>query len=72
MINKFKNPYFWVSIIALFFASAQIDVESLTTWTILGEKLLAFIKNPFLVGSFAIALLGIFNDNSTKGLDRLK
>ena len=72
MINKMKNPYFWVAIIALFFASAQIDVESLTTWSILYNDLVAFIQNPFLIGTFVIALLGIFNDNGSKGFDKLK
>jgi uncharacterized membrane protein len=72
MINKMKNPYFWVSIVALFFASAQIDVESLTTWSILQQKLIEFIKNPYLVGVFIVALIGVYNDNSTPKLDKLK
>ncbi len=71
-MNKFKNPWFYVGIIALFFSSAQIDVESLVTWSILLEKVQAFISNPFLVGTFLVALLGVWNDNGIKGLDKLK
>ena len=72
MKNKLTNIHFWFAVVALFFASAQIDVESLTSWTILADKLIAFIQNPFLIGTFLVAFSGIFEDNSIKGFDLLK
>ena len=72
MKNKLTNIQFWFAVIALFLASARIDVESLTSWVILKEQLILFIQNPFLIGTFIVALSGIFEDNSVKGFDLLK
>jgi uncharacterized membrane protein len=69
---KFKNPYFWLSIIALIFSASGIDFNTLTSWKLLGEALLSIISNPVSVVAVITALLGIWNDNSTKGMDKLK
>ena len=69
---KLKNPYFWLSIIGLIFASAGIDFNTLTSWQLLGEALLSILQNPVAVVAVLTALVGIWNDNSTKGLDGIK
>ena len=66
---KLKNPYFWLSIIGLIFASAGIDFNTLTSWQLLGEALLSILQNPVAVIAVLTALVGIWNDNSTTGLD---
>ena len=72
MNNKFKNPYFWLSCVALIFSSSGIDFNELTNWKLLSEALLNIISNPVSVISVITAFLGIWNDNSTKGLDKIK
>ena len=69
---KFKNPYFYLSIIGLIFASAGVDFNTLTSWQLLGNALLSILNNPVSVLAVATALIGIWNDNSTKGLDGIK
>lgn len=69
---KFKNPYFWLSVLALIFSASGIDFNTLTSWKLLGEALLSIISNPVSVVAVITALLGIWNDNSTKGMDKLK
>ena len=69
---KFKNPYFWLSVIALIFSASGVDFNQLTSWRLLGEALIDIISNPVSVVAVVTALLGIWNDNSTKGLDKLK
>ena len=69
---KLKNPYFWLSIIGLIFASAGIDFNTLTSWQLLGEALLSILQNPVAVIAVLTALVGIWNDNSTTGLDGIK
>ena len=32
---KFKNPIFWTSLVAIIFASAGIDFNTLTSWDLL-------------------------------------
>lgn len=70
--SKFKNPYFWLSVIALIFSASGVDFNQLTSWTLLGQALIGIVANPVSVVAVITALLGIWNDNSTKGLDKPK
>lgn len=70
--SKFKNPYFWLSVIALIFSASGVDFNQLTSWSLLGEALIGIAANPVSVVAVITALLGIWNDNSTKGLDKPK
>ena len=69
---KLKNPYFWLSIVGLLFASAGIDFQTLTSWKLLGEALMSILSNPVAIVAVLTSLVGIWNDNGTKGLDRIK
>ena len=69
---KFKNTYFWISIFGLIFAEAGIDFNTLTSWQLLGEALLNILANPVSIVAIITAMLGVWNDNSTKGMDKLK
>ena len=69
---KLKNPYFWLSIVGLLFASAGIDFNTLTSWQLLGEALISILNNPVSVVAVLTALVGIWNNNDTKGLDSIK
>lgn len=69
---KFKNPYFWLSMFGLIFAAAGVDFNTLTSWQLLGEALLTIVANPVAIVAVITAMLGVWNDNSTKGMDKLK
>lgn len=69
---KFKNPYFWLSLFALIFSASGIDFNTLTSWKLLGEALLSILNNPVAIMAVITAALGIWNDNSTRGMDKLK
>ena len=69
---KFRNPYFWLSVIALVFSASGVDFEQLTSWQLLGQALLGIASNPVSVVAVVTGLLGIWNDNSTQGLDNIK
>ena len=69
--NKLKNPYFWLSAIALIFSASGVDFNELTSWSLLLKALLSILNNPVCVVAVITAFLGIWNDNSTKGLDRI-
>ena len=70
MKEKFKNPYFWLSASALIFSPAGIDFQQLTSWSLLAEALVGILANPVAIIAIITAFLGIWNDNSTKGLDK--
>lgn len=67
---KFKSGYFWVSLVALLFAAAGVDFNTLTSWQLLGEALLSILNNPVSIVAVITAAIGIFNDNSSRGLDK--
>lgn len=67
---KFKNPYFWLGLVSIIFASAGVDMNTLTSWNALGQAILGILQNPVAVMAVAGGILGVFNDNGTKGLDR--
>ena len=68
---KFKSPYFWLSVIALIFSASGVDFNQLTSWELLGKALVDILNNPVSVVAIITAFLGIWNDNSTKGLDKI-
>lgn len=72
MNNKFKNPYFWISIVAVTFSAAGIDFKTLTSWDLLFKAILSIIENPVAIVLVIIAILGVWNDNSTPGIDGFK
>lgn len=72
MKDKIKNPYFWLSTTALIFSASGVDFNTLTSWRLLGEALISIIQNPVAIVAIITAFLGIWNDNSTKGLDKIK
>ena len=69
---KLKNPYFYLSVVALIFSASGVDFNQLTSWNLLGKALIDIINNPVCVVAVITAFLGIWNDNSTKGLDGIK
>ena len=69
MNDKLKNPYFWLSTVALIFSASGVDFNQLTSWYLLLEALIGILNNPVSIIAVITAFLGIYNDNSTKGLD---
>ena len=65
---KFKNPYFWLGLVSIIFASAGVDMNTLTSWNALGQAVLGILQNPVAVMAVIGGILGVFNDNGTKGL----
>ena len=70
MKDKLKNPYFWLSTFALIFSASGVDFNQLTSWTLLGQAMIGILNNPDSIIAIITAFLGIWNDNSTKGLDK--
>ena len=69
MKNKLKNPYFLLGIVAVVFASAGVDIVTLSSWPLLADALLSIVNSPFTRLCVIFAILAMFNDNSTPGLD---
>ena len=68
--SKFRNPYFYLSLVALIFSASGVDFNQLTSWQLLGQALVGILNNPVSIVAVITAFLGIWNDNGTKGLDK--
>ena len=66
--SRYKNPYFWVGLGGIALAAMGIDPESLTSWGIVLDNLLEFVKNPVAVVGTALAVMGVFINPTTKGI----
>ena len=69
--TKFRNPIFWISIVSIIFASAGVDFTTLTSWNLFGRAVMSIFNNPVSIVAVIVAMVGVFNDNSTKGVDSL-
>ena len=69
MKEKLKNPYFWLSVFALIFSASGVDFQQLTSWQLMAQAFMDILMNPVAIVAVITAFLGIWNDNSTKGLD---
>lgn len=69
---KFRNPVFWASLVAVMTGAAGIDFNTLTSWHLLADAFLQILNNPVAIVAVIIALVGVFNDNSSPGMDKLK
>jgi phi LC3 family holin len=72
---RIKQPIFWVGLIGVILspilAYFGLAYSDLTSWSSLGDILVAFIQNPFLIGTVLLAaagFLGVLVDPTTKGL----
>lgn len=64
---RVKNPYFWVGVIGVILTAMGISPQMLTSWGAVFDAFKALIMNPFMLGSVAVALLGVFVDPTTAG-----
>ena len=66
--ERFKNPWFWVGIGGVILTATGMEPSMFTSWDALSGAVLDVLKNPFLWGTAALAVLGVFVEPTTKGL----
>lgn len=76
---RFRNPWFWVQIIAgavaTMLAYYGLSAEDMTTWAGLGNVVIGTLKNPYCLLLIASNIWNALNDPTTSGLtdsDRAK
>lgn len=65
---RLKNPWFWVGLVGVILSAMGISAETLTSWGAVGKAVLDLVTNPFMLGSVAVAVLGVFVDPTTEGV----
>ena len=65
---RIKNVWFWIGLVGVILSAMGIEPQIFTSWDIVKEQFLSLIKNPYMLGSVFIAVLGVFVDPTTKGV----
>ena len=68
MKSRYKNPYFWIGLLGIILTAMGVSVDMLTNWTAVWTAIVNLVTNPFMLGSVAVAVIGVFVDPTTKGL----
>ena len=69
---RMKNIWFWVSLLGVILTAMGISPEMLTSWDAVIQAIKDLVSNPFMLGSVTIAVIGVFNDPTTAGLNDSK
>lgn len=65
---RIKNPWFWVGLVGIVLTAMGVSPEMFTSWSAVGNSLLELVQNPFMLGSVALSVLGVFVDPTTSGV----
>ena len=65
---RMKNPWFWITLVGVILTAMGKSPETFTSWGAILLALTELLQNPYLLGSVALAVLGVFIDPTTEGL----
>ncbi len=65
---RLKNPWFWVGLAGVILTAMGVNPEMLTSWQAVADAVKNLMSNPYMIGSVAIAVLGVFVDPTTSGV----
>lgn len=65
---RFRNPWFWVSLVGVILTAMGISPDMLTSWAAVGQACRDLISNPFMLATVAVSILGVFIDPTTKSI----
>jgi phi LC3 family holin len=65
---RMKNPWFWVGLVGVVLSAMGVSADMFTSWGAVWDAILNLVSNPFMLGSVAMAVLGIFVDPTTAGI----
>lgn len=65
---RMKNVWFWVGLVGVVLTAMGVSPEMFTSWGAVADAFISLISNPFMLGSVAMAVLGVFLDPTTSGV----
>lgn len=65
---RLKQPYFWIGLAGVIFTATGLDATTFTSWSAVWEAFIEFWKNPYMIVSVALAIIGVISDPTTSGL----
>lgn len=65
---RLKNPYFWIGLLGVIFTATGLDASQFTSWGSVWSAFVDFWKNPYMVVSVILAIVGVIQDPTTASL----
>ena len=65
---RVKNPWFWVGLVGTILTAMGVSPEMFTSWGAVWEAVVNLFRNPFMLVSVVLAVLGVFVDPTTAGV----
>ena len=65
---RFKNPWFWITLGGVILTAMGVSPEMFTSWDAVVQAVKDLVSNPFMLGSVAVAVLGVLIDPTTSGV----
>ena len=69
---RFKNPWFWVGLGGVILSAMGVSPEMFTSWGAVWESVVNMVRNPYMLVSVVLAVLGVFVDPTTSGISDSK
>ena len=69
---RFKNPWFWVGLGGVILSAMGVSPEMFTSWGAVWEAVVNMVRNPYMLVSVVLAVLGVFVDPTTSGISDSK
>lgn len=69
---RMKNPWFWVGLCGTIMAAMGVSPEMFTSWGAVWEAVVNMVRNPYMLVSVVLAVLGVFVDPTTSGISDSK
>lgn len=67
-MSRYQNPWFWIGLLGVVLTAMGVSPEMFTSWEVVYSQFVELIKNPYLLSSVCLAVLGVFLEPTTKGL----
>ena len=65
---RMRNPWFWISMAGVVLTAMGESPENFTSWGSILIALTRLLQNPYMLGSVALAVLGVLIDPTTEGV----
>ena len=69
---RFKNPWFWVGLCGTILTAMGVSPVMFTSWGAVWEAMVNMVRNPYMLVSVVLAVLGVFVDPTTSGISDSK
>ena len=65
---RFKNPWFWVGVVAVAITAIGVDPQTFTSWSAVWLGIKGVLSNPVQLCTMCLAVLSVFIDPTTAGV----